>query len=169
MRRRMYTSRVQEQVRPWLVPRAGIAQGRRASRTGEAVDYIVTVQNRGSAAAVDVRLSDPLPPWTAPVAGSDHHGRRGGLGKPSDGKHGSIAPGETVTVRYRVRLDAGTPHGTFVTNTATITPGGLSPLQAQASTLVVSAPTSVGALCGSVYKDCDEDGQRDPLERASAG
>ncbi len=137
---------------------------------GEAVDYIVTVQNRGSAAAVDVRLSDPLPPWTAPVPGSVTTTAGVVVSEsPVTVNIGSIAPGETVTVRYRVRLDAGTPHGTFVTNTATITPGGLSPLQAQASTLVVSAPTSVGALCGSVYKDCDEDGQRDPLERGLSG
>ena len=128
------------------------------------------MQNRGSREATDVRLNDPVPVRTSLVAGSVTTSQGVVVSEiPVAINVGTVSPGQVVTVRFRVRIDPDTPQGTFVVNTATVTQAGFSPIQAQESTLVVSAPTAIGSLCGSIFKDCDEDGTRDPLERGLSG
>jgi len=137
---------------------------------GETIDYLIIIRNIGSRVANDVRLSDPIPAWTTLGTGSVSTSSGAVVSEnPVTINMGPISAGGVVTVRFRVRINPSTPHGSFVVNTATVTQAGFGPIQAQESTLVVSAPTAIGTLCGSVFKDCDEDGIRDPLERGLSG
>jgi uncharacterized repeat protein (TIGR01451 family)/fimbrial isopeptide formation D2 family protein len=137
---------------------------------GESITYVITIQNIGSSAAEDVRLSDPLPALTTISTGSVTSTHGAVLSEnPVTVNIGQINPGEVVTVRFRTRVDAGAPNGTSVLNTATVSQAGSGPLQAQQTTFILSAPAIVGSLCGSVFKDCDQDAVRDPLERGLSG
>jgi len=137
---------------------------------GEAITYVITIQNIGSGAAEDVRLSDPLPALTTMSSGSVTSTHGAVLSEnPVTVNIGQINPGEVVTVRFRAHIDAGAPNGASVLNTATVSQAGSGPLQAQQTTIILSAPAVVGSLCGSVYKDCDNDATRDPLERGISG
>ncbi len=137
---------------------------------GEAITYIITLQNIGSSAAEDVRLSDPSPTLTNMISGSVTSTHGVVLSEnPVTVNIGQLNPGEIVIVRFRARIRADVPNGSSVLNTATVSQAGGEPLQAQQTTLVLSAPVVVGSLCGSVYKDCDQDATRDPLERGLSG
>ncbi len=137
---------------------------------GETISYVITIQNIGSSAAGDVRLSDPLPALTTMSPGSVTSTHGAVLSEnPVTVNIGPINPGEVVTVRFRTHIAANAPNGASVLNTATVSQAGSGPLQAQQTTIILSSPAVVGSLCGSVFKDCDQDGARDPLERGLSG
>ena len=137
---------------------------------GETITYVITIQNIGSSAAEDVRLSDPLPVLTTMSSGSVTATHGAVLSEnPVTVNIGQINPGEVVTVRFRAHIDADAPNGSSVLNTATVTQAGSGPLRAQQTTIILNTPAVVGSLCGSVFKDCDQDGARDPLERGLSG
>ena len=137
---------------------------------GETITYVITIQNIGSSAAEDVRLSDPLPALTTMSSGSVTSTHGAVLSEnPVTVNIGPINPGEVVTVRFRAHIDAHAPNGSSVLNTATVSQAGSGPLQARQTTFILSAPAVVGSLCGSVFKDCNQDAARDPLERGLSG
>ena len=120
-----------------LVPR--IEAAKTASPTpavpGEPLEYAVTIQNSGTAAATGVTLTDPIPAGTTYIAGSttlnaiaipDVGGMMpfalGGLINDLGDLPGVIGAGRSASLVFQVTVDpaATTP----ITNTATIDPTG---------------------------------------------
>jgi uncharacterized repeat protein (TIGR01451 family) len=113
---------------------------------GDDLEYVVTVQNVGNETATGVVLSDPIPADTTYVPGSLAVTAGANAGAKSDaagddqgdfdavGGHvrfrlgtgatatagGSLAPGESTTVRFRVKVDGGVPPGRDIANQATV-------------------------------------------------
>ncbi len=87
---------------------------------GDTLAYTITLENLGSAAAIDVRLADTIPADTAVVAGSAATSQGVVVSEdPLDVNIGDIGPGGFVTVSFRVTVNAGTPDGTIIPNQAT--------------------------------------------------
>ena len=113
---------------------------------GDELEYVITGANRGQDAAVNTVVTDPVPANTSFVPGSLRVTGGAGAGPRSDPAGddaaefdagagqvvfrvgagagtlagGRIAPNETFEVRYRVRVAAGTPSGTAITNQARV-------------------------------------------------
>ncbi|MEV7543748.1 hypothetical protein [Streptomyces sp. NPDC089915] len=85
---------------------------------GETFGYRVTVRNAGPSTARRVRITDPLPPALALAAPAD--GCTAAAATLTCGPRAELAPGESVTWTFTVRLDpAYEGDGTGLTNTAT--------------------------------------------------
>lgn len=113
---------------------------------GDALEYTVSFTNTGTDSATNVVLRDPIPASTTYLPGSLEitSGANSGaktdatgddqaeldsgsnqvvfrLGAGADATNGGvIAPAESTTIRFRVTVDAGTPDGTSVANTASL-------------------------------------------------
>jgi large repetitive protein len=113
---------------------------------GDTVEYTITVENTGNETAAGVVLSDPIPADTtyvpgslavtagpnagakSDVAGDDQADfdavsgnvrfRLGNGATATDG--GSLAPGASTTVRFRVKINLGVPAGGDIANQATV-------------------------------------------------
>ncbi|MFI8262649.1 hypothetical protein [Streptomyces sp. NPDC085665] len=101
---------------------------------GETYGYTVTVTNRGPSVAREVEVTDPLIPALAFVTSADGCTVTGtGTGTGTDrtvgcGPAAELAPGESRTWRFTVRLDpAHTGDGSTVRNTATATAATYDP------------------------------------------
>ena len=116
------------------------------SEPGDELEYVITGANRGQDAALNTVVTDPVPANTSFVPGSLRVTGGAGAGPRSDAAGddaaefeasagqvvfrvgagagtlagGRIAPSETYEVRYRVRVAAGTPSGTVITNQARV-------------------------------------------------
>ncbi len=89
---------------------------------GDTLEYVVAIRNAGSAPSTNTRLADPIPANTTIVPGSVATSQGVVLSEsPLDVNIGAILPGFTVTVRFQVTVDAGTPDGTILVNQATAT------------------------------------------------
>ena len=112
---------------------------------GDVVEYRITGTNIGQETADDVVVTDPIPAGTAYVPGSLNQVVGANSGAKSDGagddqaefdsggsltrfrigtgataaQGGTLAQNEDFEVRFRVRVNTGTPAGTVITNTAT--------------------------------------------------
>ncbi|MFF4365088.1 hypothetical protein [Streptomyces sp. NPDC001594] len=92
--------------------------GRTRVAPGETFAYRVTVRNAGPSTARRVRITDPLPPSLALVSPADGCTAAGAT--LSCGPQPELAPGESVSWTFTVRLDpAYEGDGTALTNTAT--------------------------------------------------
>lgn len=108
---------------------------------GDVLRYTIYITNTGSAAALNVRLTDPIPANTALVAGSVVTGKGIVITEnPVDVNIGTVNPGELVTVQFRVTLPPVLPTGTEIHNTATVTASGGITTQATRNDPVTSAP-----------------------------
>jgi uncharacterized repeat protein (TIGR01451 family) len=113
---------------------------------GDELEYVITGTNRGEDRALNAVVTDPVPAGTSLVPGSLRVTEGAGAGSRSDAAGddaaefdgsagqvvfrvgtgagtlagGRIAPNETYEVRYRVRVAAGTPSGTVITNRARV-------------------------------------------------
>ncbi len=113
---------------------------------GDELEYVITGANRGQDAALNTVVTDPVPANTSFVPGSLRVTGGAGAGPRSDAAGddaaefdasagqvvfrvgagagtlagGRLAPNETYEVRYRVRVAAGTPSGTVITNQARV-------------------------------------------------
>ncbi len=102
---------------------------------GDTLQYTITVSNNGSAAATDVRLTDPVPtcsgaldPCTAYVAGSLTTSQGAIVTEaPIDVNIGTLGVGGVVTVSFRTLVDAATVNGVVVANQASVTRTGGGP------------------------------------------
>ena len=113
---------------------------------GDELEYVITGANRGQDAALNTVVTDPVPANTSFVPGSLRVTGGAGAGPRTDAAGddaaefdagagqvvfrvgagagtlagGRLAPNETYEVRYRVRVAAGTPSGTVITNQARV-------------------------------------------------
>jgi len=86
---------------------------------GDALDYAITLTNTSADAVSNVVLTDPIPANTEYVAGSATLN-----GSPSGSfandtltvSVGTLNPGASATIAFRVRIDPGTPNGTIIGN-----------------------------------------------------
>jgi uncharacterized repeat protein (TIGR01451 family) len=104
----------------WLSPLgdSSLAADRRAVIKGEQLGYTLQMRNTGPALLSNVWLSNTLPLSTTYVSGSLEGPAQY---DPATGRftwNGALAPGDTVTIRYRLHLDALLPDGAIVRNAA---------------------------------------------------
>jgi tripartite motif-containing protein 71 len=103
---------------------------------GDVLTYTIMVDNLGSLDAPAAQVTDTLPAWTHYNAGS--LSASGGACDESGGVitwMGAAQVGVPVTISFAVTLDAGTPKGTPITNTATFNDGVHPALNRSAVTL----------------------------------
>jgi uncharacterized repeat protein (TIGR01451 family) len=120
-----------------------------APRSGDKVTYVVRVTNTGGSAAIDVHISDRIPPGTAYDGPSLYVGES----LQSDAQDGDaasfdagnriasfdvndIAPGATIQVAVRVTV---MPGATMLDNTVTVSGQGFTTASEQTSTAVASS------------------------------
>jgi uncharacterized repeat protein (TIGR01451 family) len=113
---------------------------------GAEIQYTVHVENTGDGIVTGLTISDTVPANTVFVAGSITLDPPGagtpGFTPPTLASNVTIPMGETVTVRYRVRVGVPLPNGTLIVNTAEARDGGLPvPVQASITDLVQSSHT----------------------------
>lgn len=99
---------------------------------GDVLRYTIVTQNTGADSAVNVRLRDPIPDRTTYVDGSasatNGYAAEGaavirgylGTGSTTD-SGGMLAPGESATVVFDVRVDDAVGNGTEIPNEVTVT------------------------------------------------
>ena len=108
---------------------------------GDTLRYTIYITNTGSAAALNVRLTDPIPANTTLVAGSVVTSKGIVITEnPVDVNIGTINPGELVTVQFRVLLLPVLPTGTNINNIVTVTATGDITIQAIKTDPVTSNP-----------------------------
>lgn len=108
---------------------------------GDLLRYTIYVTNTGSAPALNVRLTDPIPANTTLITGSVITSKGVVITEnPVDVNIGTINPGELVTVQFRVTLLPVLPTGTEIHNIATATASGDITTQAIKNDPVSSAP-----------------------------
>jgi len=85
----------------------------------DTLEYRIVLTNQGEKTATGVVFTDPIPASSSYVAGSS---RLDGVdtGSVTDGvltvAIGELASGESVTIRFQVTVNAGTPAGTLISN-----------------------------------------------------
>ncbi len=108
---------------------------------GDTLRYTIYVRNTGSAPALNVRLTDPIPANTTLIAGSVVTSKGAIITEnPVDINIGVINPGEIVTVQFRVILAQVLPTGTEIHNIVTVTASGDISTQAIKNDPVTSSP-----------------------------
>jgi len=170
-------------------------------RPGDLLEYVITMRNVGQDHAGKTVMRDTLPagvtyePGTLSVVSGPNTGAKSDaagddqmeylagsrtvvarLGASADASGGGlVSVGEQTSVRFRVRVAAGTAHGTVIPNQ-----GWLSFVSQQSGVTLVAAsdgdPAAAGAqptritvfagvdLTGVAYEDLDHDGVRDASE-----
>ncbi|MFI5371393.1 MAG: hypothetical protein ACHQ52_07515, partial [Candidatus Eisenbacteria bacterium] len=142
---------------------------------GDVVEYAVAVANRSDSTLAAVTVRDQLPRGFAYVAGSARRDTSA-LGDPAGGGGpelsfvlGTLAPDRQTTLRYRLRVGAGTPAGD-AQNAAFAEDGNAVSNTARATVRVGGgAFATEGIVTGSVYLDRDGDGRRSRDERGVPG
>lgn len=159
-----------------------------AVEPGDVLEYAVTLTNTGLDAATGVRLTDPIPAGTAYEPGSLVIAGGPGAGAVTDGAGddqgeasaagvafrlgtgagpaagGRLEIGGSTSVRFRVRVAAGTPAGTVIPNAATTAYAGatsgtpFSDTTAPASVTVAGAPVLAATKSARLANDADGSG-----------
>jgi len=102
---------------------------------GDVLRYTITVVNSGNVAATDAVLQDAVPADTTYVTDSTLLDGAP-VGRPDGGNAplaagidlGDLAPGATAVVQFDLRVNAGTPSGTIISNQAVVTSAGIPDL-----------------------------------------
>ncbi len=145
---------------------------------GATLEYLVSAVNIGPVPALNVVLTDTLPPGqlayvagTATMNGSASGVVFAGSTITADyaATYGPLAPGGTVTLRFRAILNAGLALGTAVTNTGVVAWSNPIRTASASVSIVVGGVPGAAVLSGLVWHDADFDAVRDPGERALAG
>jgi uncharacterized repeat protein (TIGR01451 family)/fimbrial isopeptide formation D2 family protein len=151
-----------------------------AALPGSQLEYLVRVTNTGTVAATNVLISDDLSALgvnASYVAGSARlNGATAGVNYTAPlltadyaTAYGTLAPGATATLRFRVLIAAGTPTGTTLTNTGTVS-WSSPPLTASSSVdISVGGLPGTVALNGQVWHDTNFSNGFDSGERRLAG
>ncbi len=87
---------------------------------GNELTYTITATNDGPSDAQDVTVTDPLPAGTTFVSATPSQGSCTGTTTVTCGL-GTLTDGASATITLVVHVDPGTPGGTVITNTATVT------------------------------------------------
>ena len=148
---------------------------------GSTLEYLVTVTNFAAVPALSVDITDDLaasaPGQLAYVPGSaTMNGSAAGVtvtGSTIDADdgatYGPLAPGATVTLRFRATLAPGLAMGTVVTNTGVVTWSTPAQTASASVSIVVGGIPGEAALNGSVWHDANFDQVQGAGERALAG
>jgi uncharacterized repeat protein (TIGR01451 family) len=145
---------------------------------GAQLDYLVSVLNIAAVPALNVVLTDTLPGGQlALVAGSaTMNGSVSGVGVAGStitadyaATYGALAPGGTVTLRFRAVLNAGLPLGAVVTNTGVV--AWSNPVQTASASvsIVVGSIPGAAQLGGTVWHDANFNDVFDSGERPLQG
>jgi uncharacterized repeat protein (TIGR01451 family) len=145
---------------------------------GSTVEYTITATNIGGSLATSVVITDDLTAIStqaAYVAGSDTmNGSANGVSYASSiitanygATYGSLAPGSTVTLRFRVILNSTLTIGTTVTNNAQV--AWNTPTNTATATVSLDAGTVSGSLSGHVWQDANFNKVMDASEQAFSG
>ena len=148
---------------------------------GSTLEYLVTVQNIAAVPAFNVVITDnldaSLPGQLAYVPGSaTMNGSPAGVSVAGStitadygALNGPLAPGGTVTLRFRAILNPGLAVGTVVTNTGVVAWNNPTQTASASVSIVVGSIPGAAILSGSVWHDADFDQVHDSGERALAG
>jgi len=148
---------------------------------GALLEYLVTVTNFAAVPALGVVITDDLdasqPGQLAYVPGSaTMNGAAVGVGFAGSTitadygtSYGPLAPGATVTLRFRATLSPGLAQGTVVTNTGVVAWNTPTQTASASVSIVVGGIPGVATLNGSVWHDADFNEVQDASERALAG
>ncbi|MFA6902921.1 MAG: isopeptide-forming domain-containing fimbrial protein [Gallionellaceae bacterium] len=153
-----------------------------AAVAGGELEYLVRVTNTGTVAASNIVITDdlstaPLASQVTYVAGSGTlNGLAAGVSYAASivtanyaGTYGTLAPGATAQLRFRVTIGAGLAMGTTITNTGQVV------WNAPALTATASVSLSVGGvpgtaiLNGRIWHDANFDNVADATELNLAG
>ena len=139
---------------------------------GSQLEYLVMVSNTGVVAATQVVVTDdlgtqPLASRVSYVAGSATlNGSTTGvsfsgalLRADHAATYGSLAPGASAVLRFRVRVANGLPAGTLITNTAQVAWNSPSLNASASATIAVGAVAGAASLNGRVWHDANLDKQ----------
>lgn len=128
---------------------------------GDEVEYVITVQNVSAINATDVVITDSIPSGLTYVNNTATlNGSNSGVvyAAPTltanyGATYGDLAPGATAVLRFRATVNAATPTGTTITNTAVATwDAATKNASASASFLL-----GTSGLSGTVWLDTDFD------------
>jgi uncharacterized repeat protein (TIGR01451 family) len=107
------------------------------ARPGDVLEYAITVANTGSVPATNVVVTDVVPANLVDVSPQD-----GGVLSAGTIRYAlpSLAVGASAVLRFTARIAAGTPDGTRIANTATITADApAQPFTTAPATIIVRA------------------------------
>ncbi len=140
-----------------------------AALPGSVLEYSVRATNIGTVPASGVTVTDDLAPLQGKAAyvadSAAMNGSRNGvsislpvIAANYGASYGALPPGESVVLRFRVKLDQGAASGSVVVNTALV--GWNNPLQTESATasLAVGGMPGSASLGGTVWHDADFDG-----------
>ena len=148
---------------------------------GSRLEYTVRVTNVGVVDATDVVLTDDVDPLStgelsyvpgsALLDGSTTGVTEAGSLVTADWStvRGPLAPGQTVTLRFRADLGGALADGTIVTNTAMVTWNAATQSASDSESIAIGATPGVGTLRGAVWHDSDFDRTRGASEFRLAG
>jgi len=145
---------------------------------GSTLEYLVTATNIAAVPALSVVLTDTLPPGQlayvpgsavmngsaagVSVAGSTITADYGAL-------NGPLAPGGSVTLRFRAVLNPALALGTVVTNTGVVTWNTPTQTASASVSIVVGSIPGFAVLNGAVWHDANFDDVKGAGERPLAG
>jgi large repetitive protein len=149
---------------------------------GSALEYLIQITNTGATAATDVTISDDLNAMigagqaTFVVGSATLNGGTAGISYVGQiltadyaGTFGNLAPGASISVRFRVLLDDALVEGDVISNTGTVFWN--TPALTASSTVntPIGAIPGVASLTGTVWHDANFDTVLDAAERRLAG
>jgi uncharacterized repeat protein (TIGR01451 family) len=120
-----------------------------ALNAGEQIQYTLVVTSTGTAAALNVLLTDAVPANTTLLTATTTVGTVVGVA-PVTVDIGALAVGATATVTITVQVNAGTPPGTVITNQGTVNATGVIPVPSNAVNVIVAAPPLVQTLAKAI-------------------
>jgi uncharacterized repeat protein (TIGR01451 family) len=118
---------------------------------GDTLTYTITATNAGPDAAANAMVSDPLPANTTFVSLTPAAGWSCASGPAFPCSVASFASGASATFTEQVQVNAGTPGGTDITNTATVSPTDSTPTDntsAVKSTVIASCSATSDTITG---------------------
>jgi len=139
------------------------------AQAGDQLEYVVQVSNIGTLPATQVTITDDLnPPLGSLVtyvsgsgtldgssAGVTYAG--GVLTAAFGAQYGSLQPGDTAVVRFRVLINSGLAAGTTITNTGVVSWNNSTQSDSASVSIDVGGTPGSAGLNGNVWHDADLD------------
>jgi len=112
---------------------------RPTAQPGDSLLYTIVLNNTGTATAANVSLTDVIPPYTTYVSGSVTGGAIYNAALNQIEWAGTVHVGIPVAITFQVIVNAETPTGTVIVNTAVVD-DGVNPPFARTATTIVTVP-----------------------------
>ncbi|HEY5973201.1 MAG TPA: SdrD B-like domain-containing protein, partial [Geobacteraceae bacterium] len=157
------------------ITKSAVVVGGGAALPGSVLEYTIQVTNVGQVPATSVVITDDLTllPQAAYVAGSaTMNGSSNGVSYTSPviiATYGTLSPGGSVVVRFRVKLNAVLTTGSVVTNTAQASWNTPSQTASAGTSVTVGGMPGSGSLNGFVWHEANFNNTLDSGEPALAG